>query len=148
MNRVARLMGLVTVMIGLPTACADQGLVQLHAVGPAAGVPTTANQAGHAAFPTRQAVGPAAGVPTVMYNADGSAPLCLPPPPSAWHTPVVAAPAGPVVAAPAAPVITYRPLLPVIPAPGQYYLGRGVLGQPKLYVPNQPVRNFVRYLSP
>ncbi|GEM_PF-1435415 len=124
MNRVARLMGLVTVMIGLPTACADQGLVQLHAVGPAA------------------------GVPTVMYNADGSAPLCLPPPPSAWHTPVVAAPAGPVVAAPAAPVITYRPLLPVIPAPGQYYLGRGVLGQPKLYVPNQPVRNFVRYLSP
>jgi len=123
MKRIARLTGFVMVMIGAGVACADQGIVLLRAVEPAP------------------------GVPPVTYSAS-PAPLLLPPPPSPWSTPVVAVPAGTAVAAPGAPVVTYRPLVPVIPMPGQYYLGRGVLGQPKLYVPNQPLRNFVRYLSP
>jgi hypothetical protein len=46
------------------------------------------------------------------------------------------------------PVVTYRPLLPLAPAPESYYTGQGVLGQPKLYVPGQPIRNFLRYLGP
>jgi len=47
-----------------------------------------------------------------------------------------------------APTMTYRPLVPLMPVPGQYYVGRGVVGQPKVYVPGQPIRNFLRYLSP
>jgi hypothetical protein len=43
---------------------------------------------------------------------------------------------------------TYRPLVPIAPMPASYYVGRGILGQPTLYVPGQPVRNFLRYLSP
>jgi hypothetical protein len=27
-------------------------------------------------------------------------------------------------------------------------LGRGIIGQPTVYVPGQPIRNFMRYLSP
>lgn len=88
------------------------------------------------------------------YPAARPAPLSLPPPPAPAITlpaPAIASPALPVtplVATPAGAVVTYRPVLPVIPMPAQYYLGRGLLGQPKLYVPNQPLRNFVRYLSP
>jgi hypothetical protein len=32
--------------------------------------------------------------------------------------------------------------------PETFYVGRGILGQPKIYVPNQPIRNTLRYLSP
>lgn len=123
MKRIARLTGFVMGMIGAGVASADQGIVLLRAVEPAPGV-------------------------TPVTFSSSPAPLLLPPPPSPWSTPAVAVPAGTAVAAPGAPVVTYRPLVPVIPMPGQYYLGRGVLGQPKLYVPNQPLRNFVRYLSP
>ena len=52
---------------------------------------------------------------------------------------------GPTV--PAAPNVVYRPLWPVSPPPQPYYIGPGLLGQPKLYMPGQPVRNFFRYLS-
>ena len=52
---------------------------------------------------------------------------------------------GPTV--PAAPNIVYRPLLPVSPSSPPYYVGQGLLGQPKVYMPGQPVRNFLRYLS-
>ena len=45
------------------------------------------------------------------------------------------------------PVVSYKPLVPVTVPPPQYYLGRGIFGQPKLYVPRQPIRNFLRYLS-
>lgn len=82
----------------------------------------------------------AAEAPPAAYSSSPSAPMWLPPPPAPASMPIVVAPAGSVV--------TYRPVLPVIPMPGQYYVGRGLLGQPKLYVPNQPLRNFVRYLSP
>lgn len=124
MIRVARIAGFVVLMLGGQIACADQGLAPLWVAAP----------------------GP--GAPSLTYNPNVSAPLWLPPPPPTRGAPAVVTPMVPVVAAPAGPVITYRPVLPVIPMPGQYYVGRGLLGQPKLYVPNQPLRNFVRYLSP
>jgi hypothetical protein len=46
-----------------------------------------------------------------------------------------------------APVVSYKPLVPVTAPPPQYYLGRGLFGSPKLYVPRQPIRNFLRYLT-
>jgi hypothetical protein len=67
-------------------------------------------------------------------------PAVVPPPPSPpvyAHSPQLVPP----------PVTTYRPLVPVASPPPNYYLGHGIFGQPKLYVPEQPVRNFLRYLS-
>lgn len=46
-----------------------------------------------------------------------------------------------------APTMTYKPLVPMMAVPQQYYFGRGIIGQPKLYVPGQPIRNVLRYLS-
>lgn len=77
------------------------------------------------------------GQPTWTYAPSPQGTLILPPPPPQVPVPVQVS-----------PVVTYRPLVPVVPLPAQYYLGQGLLGQPKLYVPNQPVRNFLRYLSP
>ena len=42
----------------------------------------------------------------------------------------------------------YRPIVALRPMPTGYYVGRGIIGQPKLYVPGQPIRNFVRWLTP
>ncbi len=40
------------------------------------------------------------------------------------------------------------PIAPTAPAvPAGYTVGRGLIGQPKLYKPGQPVRNFLRYIS-
>ncbi|MCU0959129.1 MAG: hypothetical protein MUF48_03410 [Pirellulaceae bacterium] len=62
-----------------------------------------------------------------------------------------------------APIVEYRMSAPVVPSggametlrpivapsvPSGYVVGRGLLGQPKLYKPGQPMRNFLRYLSP
>ncbi len=47
----------------------------------------------------------------------------------------------------AAPANAYRPIYPLAPMPQQYYIGRGSLGQPKVYVPGQPIRNFIRYIT-
>lgn len=46
------------------------------------------------------------------------------------------------------PTYVYRQSLPVSQLPGNYYFGRGLIGQPKVYVPGQPVRNAIRYISP
>lgn len=40
------------------------------------------------------------------------------------------------------------PILPVTSMPSNYYVGRGIIGQPKVYVPGQPIRNALRYLTP
>ncbi len=45
-------------------------------------------------------------------------------------------------------MVTYRPLVPLVAMPRTYRVGRGILGQPKLYVPGQIVRNAIRYLTP
>jgi hypothetical protein len=44
------------------------------------------------------------------------------------------------------PVTVYRPVVP--PPPGELELGRGVWGQPVLFRPGQPIRNFFRSLTP
>ncbi len=89
---------------------------------------------------------------------DGTWPIILPAG-SATHTvidPVYSPPSTvlilppPPVAPPQssrAPMVMYKPLVPASPVAPPYYLGRGLLGQPKLYVPKQPIRNFLRYLS-
>jgi hypothetical protein len=45
-------------------------------------------------------------------------------------------------------VHTFKPVMALPPTATGYQLGHGLLGQPKVYVPGQPIRNFVRYLSP
>ena len=42
---------------------------------------------------------------------------------------------------------SYRPVAPLTAAQ-QSYVGQGILGQPKAYVPGQPLRNLFRYLTP
>jgi hypothetical protein len=49
---------------------------------------------------------------------------------------------------PSSATTVYQPLVPIVSQPASYYVGRGVIGQPKMYVPGQPIRNFLRYLSP
>jgi hypothetical protein len=68
----------------------------------------------------------------------------LPPtsPPLTASPPVIEVPACPQ------PTCAYRSLVTVTAMPPAYEVGRGILGQPKLYVPRQPVRNFVRWLTP
>lgn len=41
----------------------------------------------------------------------------------------------------------YRPIYPLA-SPQASYVGQGILGQPKAYVSGQPVRNFLRYITP
>jgi hypothetical protein len=43
-----------------------------------------------------------------------------------------------------------RPIVTVPPAPTVpegHVVGKGLIGQPKLYIPGQPVRNFLRYIT-
>ncbi len=37
---------------------------------------------------------------------------------------------------------------PLATAPPGYYLGRTLLGGPKLYAPRQPLRNAIRFVTP
>jgi hypothetical protein len=60
--------------------------------------------------------------------------------------PISAAPtpyAAPPQAAPGA-----RPFLPLARMPNQVYVSRGLIGQPIVYVPGQPLRNGLRYILP
>ncbi len=114
--------------------------------------------------------------PAWIQAQDGPSAVCCTPGAVTWMPvrtlrPVVAAPVTvcrPVVCCPTAPPRTYAPqegtpprasYRPASPAPQvvyqpvvvsspRYVLGRGILGQPKLYVDGQPVRNFLRWLTP
>jgi hypothetical protein len=44
--------------------------------------------------------------------------------------------------------VPWRPIVNVRSMPNNYVVGQGVVGQPKVYVPNQPLRNFIRYITP
>jgi hypothetical protein len=96
------------------------------------------------------AIAAPAPYPTVMtYYQPGAVPSVQPQPACCGHCapqivqqPVVQQPVAPP------PYVAYRPILPLAPVPETYYTGQGVLGQPKLYVPGQPIRNFLRYLGP
>ena len=46
------------------------------------------------------------------------------------------------------PVPPHRPLMSLRPYPQDVMLGRGILGQPKVYVSGQPLRNALRFLTP
>lgn len=41
-----------------------------------------------------------------------------------------------------------RPIRGGTATPASYVMGRGLIGQPKVYVPGQPIMNFLRYLTP
>ena len=41
-----------------------------------------------------------------------------------------------------------QPLIKLRTLPPSTYVGQGILGQPKAYVPGEPVRNFFRYIFP
>jgi hypothetical protein len=84
------------------------------------------------AYPPAATVPPACGTPACGTPACGT-PACSPP--------VLLPP-------PASPTIRYRPVIPVGRPPRSVYLGQGWLGQPKVYVEGQPIRNFFRYLGP
>lgn len=43
---------------------------------------------------------------------------------------------------------SFRPVLPIIPMNNNSYVGRGLLGQPKVYTEGQPIRNSFRYILP
>jgi len=84
--------------------------------------------------------------PTVTYYQ---------PAPLVYSPYVVARPVYPYAAArpvypyaAARPVYTYRPIIAAPSVPSAYILGRGVIGQPTVYIPGQPVRNVLRYVSP
>ncbi|QDU94235.1 hypothetical protein [Lignipirellula cremea] len=46
------------------------------------------------------------------------------------------------------PPNAYKPLIALRPYPCEAYVGQGLLGQPKAYMPSQPIRNFFRYILP
>ncbi len=71
----------------------------------------------------------------------------LPPTTTTTWSPVAACGSGACAAGPAR-VEVYRPVTCCPPAvPEGYVVGKGLIGQPKLYRPGQPVLNFLRYLS-
>ena len=46
------------------------------------------------------------------------------------------------------PSVPWRPIVNVRQMPDNYVVGQGIIGQPKVYVPQQPLRNFIRYITP
>ncbi|UUO07357.1 hypothetical protein M4951_03380 [Blastopirellula sp. J2-11] len=88
--------------------------------------------------------------PAVCYSPAPSvapASYSAPAPIITTQSPVIT---GPTVVTPP-PVrfnTTYRPILPVAGIPADFSVGQGLYGQPKVYVDNQPVRNFFRYMLP
>lgn len=94
---------------------------------------------------------------TVWYSAPAAtiAPS-LPAPTTVYYGSAVVAPAVvanySTVATPGisgvAPTVVYRPVVSPVAVATPYIMGNGVLGQPKLYVQGQPLRNALRYISP
>lgn len=79
-------------------------------------------------------------VPTIS-GPSVSGRVVLPPPPGPVQVPAT-------IYSSREPSYAYKPLVPVVATPPTIHLGRGILGQPTVYVPGQPVRNFFRYFSP
>lgn len=42
----------------------------------------------------------------------------------------------------------WAPLIPIKAPPTNYVVGQGLWGQPKVYIPDQPIRNGIRYILP
>ncbi len=94
----------------------------------------------------RQAVDPCA--PTRCGAPNGYAPS--PYAPSPYATQAGGSPFSyvPPTAMPTTNNSGYRPLIGFGQSLSNAYLGRGIIGQPTAFVAGQPVRNFLRYLSP
>lgn len=60
-------------------------------------------------------------------------------------TPLNSTPLNPYVQTKGVP---WRPIFNIRSLPSNVVVGQGLIGQPVAYVPNQPVRNFFRYISP
>ncbi|WP_417745997.1 hypothetical protein [Rosistilla oblonga] len=67
-------------------------------------------------------------------------------PPNTYTPPVITPDLAPNAYAPNN--AGYRPLVALGSPYPNVQVGRGIIGQPTVYVPNQPIRNFFRYLSP
>ncbi|MBM4089871.1 MAG: hypothetical protein FJ276_10685 [Planctomycetes bacterium] len=90
----------------------------------------------------RPRVEPASVVPSGPMVREGTWPA----PPIVSEGPVrVMRPVPQVIAPPVAGPVP-RPVIQEV-VPNGYVLGRGLVGQPKLYKPGQPVLNFFRYIS-
>lgn len=91
-----------------------------------------------ASYTTYYAPAPVAAVaPTVSHRVAY--------PTTTYYAPAAVTAYSPVVTAAPVPVTTYSPVVTAYPS---YYVGRGVVGQPTVYVPGQPVRNALRFLAP
>jgi hypothetical protein len=44
--------------------------------------------------------------------------------------------------------MAYRPLVQLAAPPPTYTVGQGLWGQSKVYIPDQHIRNTIRYLTP
>lgn len=87
------------------------------------------------------------GSPTTVYSGS---PECAC---EAAQPPVIQSPALPFRGSPAVAAIypqntIYKPVLPLRRTINGAYVSQGIWGQPKAYVPSEPVRNFFRYLLP
>jgi hypothetical protein len=139
----------------LTAAGAAHGQAQFGPIQPFAGAPSPVYVAAPYAAPTALAPlgGPAVyGVapPQIQLPAASAPPVIVTP--GAATIPGVVAPQG-CGASPSyrlplpAPATSYLPAVPTLP-PGAVVLGTGLYGQPTPYIAGQPVRNYVRYLSP
>lgn len=101
----------------------------------------------------------APGYPTAGYSAANYPPTLIPTSaqgcgpagaPIGWGAPPVypvgqSAPYPPQTASQAPGA---RPFLPISQMPASVYVTRGLIGQPVVYVPGQPLRNAIRYILP
>lgn len=104
-------------------------VIQARAVDPAS-IPPSLNQRIVPAYAAPPAT-------TIRY---------ITPPPTIRFAPIVVAP--PVLVVDPRRNTTFKPVIPFAGMPNNYSIGQGMLGQPKLYMDQQPVRNFFRYLLP
>ena len=87
-------------------------------------------------------------VQTVYYPTAQVNPCECPPTHIVQSPPIVESPYAMSPQVAPVPQATYRPIVPLVTMPPQVEVGRGILGQPTVYVPGQPIRNFLRYFSP
>ncbi len=151
MHRGAWLIGMMAAAFVVP-ATAAFGQASFGPIQPFAGAPSPVYVAAPYAAPTVLAPIPAAPVfsatpPEIQIPSPTAAPSLMTPP---GATILPAQPYGvtpsyhPAVGAPTTSY--YAP--PAALAPGAAVLGTGLYGQPTAYITGQPLRNYVRYLSP
>jgi hypothetical protein len=92
----------------------------------------------------------APSAPVVVQRVPVSTPVVGQPitlPPAASQTVWYSAPGTTMAPAVAPATVVYQPVVGA-PLTTRLYVGSGLVGQPKVYVQGQPLRNAVRFLSP